>query len=35
MDLSKAFDKINDSLLLAKLDVFNFSRTSLKLMRNY
>ena len=35
MDLSKAFDKINDRLLLAKLDVFNFSRTSLKLMRNY
>ena len=35
MDLSKAFDTINHSLLLAKLDAYGFSRTSLKLMQNY
>ena len=34
MDLSKAFDKINHSLLLAKSDACIFSRTSLKLMLN-
>ena len=35
MDLSKAFDRINHSLLLSKLDAYGFSRTSLKLMQNY
>ena len=35
MDLSKALDTINHSLLLAKLDACGFSRTSLKLMQNY
>ena len=35
MDLSKAFDTINHSLLLAKLDAYGFSRTSLKLMQSY
>ena len=31
----KAFDTINHSLLLAKLNAYSFSRTSLKLMQNY
>ena len=35
MDLSKAFDTMNHRLLLAKLDAYGFSRTSLKLMQNY
>ena len=35
MDLSKAFNTIKHSLLLAKLDAYFFSRTSLKLMQNY
>ena len=35
MDLSKAFEKPLKSLLLAKLDAYGFSRTSLKIMQNY
>ena len=35
MDLSKVFDTISHSLLLAKLNEYSFSRTSLKLMQNY
>ena len=35
MDLSKAFDTINHSLLLAKLEAYDFSITSLKLMQSY
>ena len=35
MDLSKTFNTINHCLLLAKLDAYGFSRTSLKLMQNY
>ena len=35
MDLSKAFDTINHSLLLAKLEAYGFSMTSLKPMKSY
>ena len=35
LKLSKAFDTINNKLLLAKLDGYGFFRTSLKLMQNY
>ena len=35
MDLSNAFDTINHGLLLAKLNAYSFSRTSLKLIQNY
>ena len=34
MDLSKPFETINHSLLLAKLDTHGFSKISLKLMQN-
>ena len=35
MDLSKAFDTINHSLLLAKLEAYGFSMTCLNLMQSY
>ena len=35
MGLSEAFGTINHRLLLAKLDAYGFSRTSLKLTQNY
>ena len=35
MDLSTAFDTINDDLLLAKLRAYGFSNNALNLMRSY
>ena len=35
MDLSKAFNTINHDLLIAKLDVYGFSKESLKLIKSY
>ena len=35
MDLSKAFDTINDDLLLAKLHAYGFTNKSLRLIKSY
>ena len=35
MDISKAFDTINYSLLLPQLEAYGFSTASLKLMQSY
>ena len=35
MDLSKAFDTLNQDLLIAKLHVYGFQHDALKLLRSY
>ena len=35
MDLSKAFDTHNDNLLLAKLNVYDFSVNAIKFVQSY
>ena len=35
MDLSRAFDTINQDLFIAKLHIFLFSKESLKLIKSY
>ena len=35
MDLSKAFDKLNHDLLMAKLHAYGFSEESLQLIKSY
>ena len=35
MDLSKAFDTLDHSLLLAKLEAYGFDSLSLEFMKNY
>ena len=35
MDLSKAFDSIDHNLLLAKLNAYGFSKSALRLIKNY
>ena len=35
MDLSKAFDTLNHNLLLAKLNAYGFSNTSLLFIQSY
>ena len=35
MDLSKAFDTLNQNLLLAKLNAYDFSFNAIKLVQSY